>query len=198
MPDKPGRRHPLLLYTRQLSRLRGATFLISVFSFILWYYALRIPPLSPAPVQAALIVAGVAAGLFFVYSLLGPRLSYVQCFPTFVRISTPLYRLVLSYSRIRSVRPVQFEPRRKLSSSQREILRPLLGQTCLAADLNGYPLGEKWLRFWLPPFMFAEDFTGLLFHVKDWMALSQEMESFRSLRKVTRVQTPSINPFSYH
>jgi len=178
--------------------LRGVTLLTSVMFFILWWYALLVPPLSSELAQAALLVAGSTAALFFLYSLLGPRLAYVQCFPTHVRINTPLYRLIISYSRVRTGRPVQFNPRRRLSGSQKDILRPFLGQTVLALDLNGYPVGEKWLRFWLPPFMFPDNFTGLLFHVKDWMALSQEVDSFRSLRKVSRVDTPSINPFNYH
>ncbi len=198
MRERPGQRHRLLLYARQLARLRGATFLTAVMFFVLWWFAQLRPELSPEFVQTALLTGAVAAGLFCLYSLLAPRLAYVQCFPTFVRISTPLYRVVLSYSRIRGTRPVQFTPRRKLSGTQKEILRPFLGQTCLAVDLNGYPLGERWLRLWLHRFMFAEEFTGLLFHVKNWMALSQELESFRSLRKGSRVDTPSINPFNYH
>ncbi len=70
--EKPGKRHRLLLYSRQLARLRGVTLLISVMFFILWWYALRVPPLSSELAQAALLVAGSTAALFFLYSLLGP------------------------------------------------------------------------------------------------------------------------------
>lgn len=195
--SKRGKRHYLLLYARQFARQRAPTFLIGVLCAGLWWFANLIPALSSDLAQYALIAGAAAGGLFFLYSLIAPRLSYVQCYPQYLCVSAPFFRVVMSYSRIRNVRPVKFAPR-KLKDSQRSLVEPFLGQTILGLDLHTYPLSERWLRFGLHRFMFSEDFTGLLFHVRDWMSLSSEIDSFRSLRKGTRVDTPSINPFSYH
>jgi hypothetical protein len=61
----------------------------------------------PAPGRLAdererilLALGAVASFLLFGYTLVGPHLSYVQCRPTHLRVSTQLFRLVISYSRI--------------------------------------------------------------------------------------------------
>src|SRR5258707_9732654 len=105
---KSDRRHTLLIYARLFSRWRVPALLITlVFVALAW--------LAPGPLAAEIIRAflavGAAAGLLlFIYSWVGPRLSYVQCRPTHLRVSTPLFRLAISYSRIYTARPTPFEP----------------------------------------------------------------------------------------
>ena len=59
-------------------------------------------------VRAALAVGAATGLLLFGFSLIAPRLSYVQCRPTHLRVSTPLFQLAISYSRIHTARPVPF------------------------------------------------------------------------------------------
>lgn len=185
----PGKRHPLLLNARLFAMLRPPAFFIALLCGVLWWFAASIPLLSSEPAQVALLVIIGLCGLLFLYTLIGPALAYVQCFPTYLLISTPLFRLAISYSRIRTVRPVQFTPR-DLRWSQRRFLEPFLGMTVVSVDLKSYPIKEKWLRLWLNPYMFASDVTGLLFHTKDWMAISRDIDVHRAEWK-TRNPTPS-------
>ena len=180
-----GKKHRLLLYTRLFGVLRVPSLLIAVSCGLLWWFA-------PAPfdsdlAQAGLLVVAVICGLLFSYALVGPALSYVQCLPKYVCVRTPLYRLVISYSRIRTVRPILFSPA-GLRWSQRSFVEPFVGRTFVALDLSRYPLSERWLRLWLNEFMFDKDFTGLLFVTEDWMALSRDIDVHRSEWKTRHVQ----------
>jgi hypothetical protein len=140
----------------------------------------------PAPGRLAdererilLALGAVASFLLFGYTLVGPHLSYVQCRPTHLRVSTRLFRLVISYSRIYTARPVPFEPA-VVNWSEGALVRPFLGMTLLAVDLNGYPVPLRWLRLLLDRFMLPDNFLGLQFLVSAWMALSRDFEVHRS------------------
>jgi hypothetical protein len=135
-------------------------------------------PLADAGMRIVLAVGAAASGLLFGYSLVGSRLSYVQCRPTHLRVSTPLFRLAISYSRIYTVRPVPFEPK-NVPWGQESLVRPFLGMTLVALDLNGYPVALRWLRLLLNPFMLPDNFLGLQLLVADWMALSRDIEVHR-------------------
>jgi hypothetical protein len=187
----PGKRQPLLLYARLFAMLRPPAFFIALLCGVLWWFASGIPLLSSDLAQTALLAVIVVCALLFVYTLIGPALSYVQCFPTYLLVSTPLFRLAVSYSRIRAVRPVQFTPR-NIRWSQRRFLEPFLGMTVVAVDLKSYPMRENLLRLWLNSYMFAPDVTGLLFHTVDWMATSREIDAYRTEWK-TRNQQPRPN-----
>jgi hypothetical protein len=191
-------RHRLLLYTRLFGMMRVPTFLITVLSGVLWWYASEVPWLANDLSQWGLLGVIIVCGVLCLYALVGPWLSYVRCFPKYLLVNTPLYRLVISYSRIRTVRPVKFAPEKR-TWSQEQFLEPFLGRTVVMVDLNGYPVSEKWLRIWLNKFMFTPEATGLLFITQDWMALSRDIETHRSewkTRRIQRAPSPSINPFA--
>ena len=135
-------------------------------------------PLADDVTRLALLAGGLASLLLFAYSLLGPRLSYVQCRPTHLRISTPLFRLAVSYSRIITSRPVPFEPA-NVGPGQESIVTALHGMTMLALDLNGYPVARRWLKLLLHPFLLPNKFLGFQLLVPDWMALSRDIEVHR-------------------
>jgi hypothetical protein len=40
-------------------------------------------------------------------------------------------------------------------------------------------LPRWWLRLWLSKYLLTPDGSGFVFVVKDWMGLSQEIDSFR-------------------
>src|ERR1700687_5957548 len=86
---KSDRRHPLLLYARLFSQWRLPALLVTlVFAALAW---LAPGPLADEIARMALAVGAAAGLLLFIYSLIGPRLSYVQCRPTHLRLSTPLF-----------------------------------------------------------------------------------------------------------
>ena len=171
------RRHPLLIYARLFASWRTPALLITAAFMVL--AGLAPGPLAEEWVRIVLVVGAAASLLLFVYALVGPRLSYVQCRPTHLRVSTPLFRLAISYSRIYTARPVPFEPA-NVRWTQESLVRPFLGTTMVALDLTGYPVAKRWLRLLLNPFMLPDNFLGLQFLVADWMALSRDIEVHRS------------------
>jgi hypothetical protein len=190
-----GKRHPLLLYARLFAMLRPPAFFIALLCGVLWWFAPDIPLLNSELAQILLLVAIAVCGLLFLYTLIGPALSYAQCRPTHLLISTPLFRLAVSYSRIRNVRPVKFVPQ-KLGWSQRRLLEPFLGMTAVSVDLKGYPLNERLLRLWLNPYLFAGDVTGFLLLTKDWMTVSRDIDVHRTEWKTRNQSTPPASPLS--
>lgn len=190
-----GKRHQLLLYARLFAMLRPPAFFIALLCGVLWWFAPRIPLFSSELAQVLLLVVIVLCGLLFLYTLVGPALSYVQCRPTHLLVSTPLFRMAVSYARIRNVRPVKFVPP-NLGWSQRRFLEPFLGMTVVSVDLKSYPLNEKLLRLWLNPHMFASDVTGLLLLTRDWMATSRDIDAHRTAWKTRNQSLAPASPLS--
>ena len=174
---KSERHHTLLIYARLFGQWRMPALLIAIVFLVLAWLAPG--ALADERVRVAMAVGAVTGLLLFGYSLVGPRLSYVQCRPTHLMVSTPLFRLAISYSRIRTARPIPFEPA-QVSWSQASLVQPFVGMTMLALDLNGYPVPLRWLRLLLHPFMLPVKFMGLQLLVADWMALSRDIEVHRS------------------
>ena len=65
----------------------------------------------------------------------------------------------------------------------RYLLEPYLGQTMVAMDLTRYPIKRHWLRFWLLDYLLPKNFVGFQFLVRDWMALSLNIEAHRGAWK---------------
>lgn len=205
---RPGKRYPLLLYQRLFESLRSRALLLAALAYVLWLIAVDIPLLAPRDWLLLVVVA--LAGLLFLFSYIGPKLAFVQCRPKFMLVSTPLYRIALSYGRMRSARPTDFTESYPIDSqkwSQRRFLRSLFkyadaGQlTAIEVELKKFPFSERWLRLWMSRYMFAVKSDGLLLLVRDWMSLSREIEDYRGayVRRRTARRRPkgqSINPFA--
>jgi hypothetical protein len=171
-----GRRHPLLIYRRLFGAWRAPSLLIAVMLGGLWWWPP--PALSSLLAQGALLGGAVTALLLFVYTLVAPRMAYVQCGPTALRVSVPLFRLAISYSRIRTTRPLEFRPNAR--GSRLWLAEPYLGRTVVAVDLMSYPIAPRWLRLWLNEFILPGDFMGLVLVTPDWMTLSRDIDTHRS------------------
>lgn len=179
------KRHPLLIYRRRVAGWRWPALLITGACAVLWWFAPDFLPPATLELAGWALLAGVlAGGLLFVYALAAPALAFVECRPRYLLVSTPLYRVAVGYSRIRSIRPVKFAPEAR--GLQRDLVAPFLGTTALMVDLTSYPFTEAWLRFWLGWFMFTPQSKGLQFVVPDWMALSRNLEEQRSEWKLRR------------
>jgi hypothetical protein len=181
--SKSGRRHPLLVYRRLFGAWRLPALIIAVGSGALWWIAPA--PLTTTAVRLALLATCGTALVLFVYTLVGPRLSYVQCRPNHLLVSTPLYRLAVSYRRIHTTRPVPFKPE-GVPAGRQWLAAPYRGLTALAVDLNGLPVERRFLRLWFNEFVLPKEFVGLLLVVPEWMTLSREIESYRGEWKTHR------------
>jgi hypothetical protein len=179
---RSGKRFHLLIYERMWQRWAWVCILIIPASIALWWFAPGIPVLY-APFRPLTLVPGMVALVILAYTYLARRLAWVQCRPNHLRIQTPLYPLVVSYSRIKGVRPQTFaqvfDPARE-KKARRRWLHSYWGRTALVLDLSKYPMARAWLRLWFSPYLLAPDFTGFVFLVKDWMALSRQLDDFRS------------------
>ncbi|MEK7784139.1 MAG: hypothetical protein AAB658_01780 [Chloroflexota bacterium] len=183
---RPGKRFRLRLYERLFAMLRWPAFLLAVSAYVLWWIAPDYPILSTG--RDFLLIIVVLSGALWVAGLIAPALCYVQCRADYLLISTPVYRLSISYSRIGSVTAVNFGqkyPFHRQKWSQRRFLEPLFleqktGQlTVVAVWVKQYPLPLRWLRLWLTDYMFAPDAPGFLLMVSDWMALSRQIDDYR-------------------
>ena len=172
------RRHSLLLYERLYASWRLPSLLISMLFSLLWRAAPA--PLNAEPVQSALLAGALAALLLFLYSLVAAKLSYVECTPTHLRVSTPFLWVAVSYNRVRLVKPVQFAPGR-LPWGRQRYAQPLAGATQVSVELFHYPVNRSWLKLWLNEFILATHRHGMQFLVSDWMALSRDIEIGRGL-----------------
>ena len=177
------KKHPLLIYHRRFAAWRLTALLIALSCGLLWWQAPA--PVDTVVIRAGLLSAGVVAGLLFLYTALGPGLTYVQCRPSHLLVSTPLYRLAISYRRIHTTRPVLFAPV-GVRWTKQWLVEPFAGRTALAVDLSGYPVERKFLRLWLNEFVLPGDFLGLLLVTPDWMTLSRDIESHRAEWKTRR------------
>jgi hypothetical protein len=176
----PHPRHVLLLYARQFALWRGPALLVAVLTGGLAVWAPG--PLAALPVRIPFAGLGILTLIIYIYALLGPRFSYVQCRPEYLLVCTPLYRLAISYSRIRTTRPVPFDPG-PVRWSNRHLVEPYLGHTMVAMDLNRYPIKRRWLRLFLMEYLLPKNFVGLQFLVREWMALSLNIEVHRAAWK---------------
>jgi hypothetical protein len=182
MARKRGKCFRLLIYERMWQRWAWPCILTVPASVALWWFAPLIPTIH-APLHILALVPALVSLVILVYAYLARRLACVQCRPNHLHIQTPLYPLVVSYSRIKGVRPNTFHqvfsPSEEKAARQRW-LRPYWGKTALVVELSKYPFSKTWLRLWFSPYLLAPDVTGFVFLVEDWMALSRQLGEFRA------------------
>ena len=177
-----GNRFRLSIYERMWQRWAWPCILTVPASVSLWWFAPRISIIY-APFRILALVPAFVSLIILVYAYLARRLAWVQCRPNHLRIQTPFYPLVVSYGRIKGVRPNTFRqvfsPSGEKPARQRW-LRPYWGRTALVVELSKYPFSKTWLRLWFSPYLLAPDVTGFVFLVEDWMTLSRQLDQFRA------------------
>ncbi len=177
-----GKRYPLLVYRRLFSLYAGPLVLLFLASAgplgaaLVW----ELPRLQS--LRWTLIIVAGLSGLLLLALFVARWLAFVRCRANNLLVQSPLYQVVISYGRVRLTRPAEFVrifPPQEQSWSQRRFLEPLWGKTVIVVETTGLPLPSWWLRLWLSKYLLLPDGSGFVFAVKDWMGLSQEIDSFR-------------------
>lgn len=176
---KAGRRYSLVMYTHMINRwwpavltlglgLLALAWVLQWWGFEAWrWFTLG---------SVGLFVLVVA---LFMFTL--RKSAYVQLFPDHLRLVTPFLRINISYKRFRRTSSATLGalfPPNSISSWRREIIAPLARMTALVIELNGYPISQQVLRFFLSPFFFR--------------ALQQTAESSRTGEKMLNTALESM------
>jgi hypothetical protein len=174
-----GKKYPLRLYRHVVQLYRRHALLLALGLLGLW--VLDLTPLvrwMPAGGERWLLAGGLVAAAYWLFITIGPLTAYAQPRADHLRLQTPIYRLKISYLRIRTVRPIDVSrmiyPTRASASHKKE-LRPFLDKTVLGIDLTEWPLPRWVLRLFLSRWMLANDQLGLVLYVDDWMGLSNQL-----------------------
>jgi len=181
---RAGKRYPLLIYTRMMDRWWPALFFLGLALLALAWHFYADPYGRIAESWQWMTLAGVA-GVVIATSLvllLARRAAYVQPFNDHLRLVTPLFRMKISYRRIRRTTTANLSalfPPKSMSGLKREIIEPLSSMTAVIVDLNAYPISPSILRWFLSPFFFKDKTPHLVLLVQNWMGFSTELESLR-------------------
>lgn len=178
---RSGERFRLLIYERMWKRWALPCILIIPASFVLWWIA---PKLSIRGLYRMLAFGPALVSLILlVFTFMAQRLAWVECRPSHLRIQTPIYPLAISYGRIKEVLPrtfAQIHDPSEEKAARREWLSPYWGMTVIVVRLSKYPVKRSWLRLWFSPYLMTPKAPGFVFPVEDWMALSRQIDDFRS------------------
>ncbi len=199
---KAGRRHRLLLYQRLMDRLWGVTLIMGLLLAAVWWWnGYLISAAIHAPYDTLLALAAVFVLIFAALAFLGRSMAYVQARRDHLRVVTPFLQLKISYRRLRTVHPADFHnlfPPSQAKWAEHQFFEPFYGKTALVVELNGFPMSRKALRFFLPKQMFDPQLNGLVLVVKDWMALSTEIDSSHSAWRQAQSPRPGTSQPSPH
>ena len=134
--------------------------------------------------------------------IIAGTIPYVQCSERNIKIQAPLYQVVFSYKRVHETRPnTLFHVFEKggLSRGERKFVLDdkYGGQTAVIVEMNSWPMGMRWMRFWLGNLVFSSDNRALVLWVDDWMALNREISDYkdrwRDRKKQARDGSQSAN-----
>jgi len=178
---KVGRRYPLVMYTRMINiwwplvltlgfALLGLAWAMYRWGFEEWRW------LTLASIGGVALLA--ALSLFVIR-----KFAYVQLYTDHIRLVTPFLRIKISYKRIRrssSASMGALFPPRSISKWRQEILEPFVKMTALVVELNGYPISQTVLKFFLSPFFFKDKTPHFVILVQDWMRFSTDLETLRT------------------
>jgi len=203
-----GAKHRLILYRFMAQRYGPAAVLFLAMGILallpnfipqLQFDAIRLASLTiPLNYSQIAVIGVVSISLclcLLLVSFLMNRQAFVQCRPDYLVISTLGHRVFVAYQRINSIQPVQvgriFDIRadkksagnNAMSSRERQLIKPLVGDQAVEVELSDYPIPEKTLRKRFTRFLFSPRDQGFIFIVPKPQALSIELASFMQRAK---------------
>ena len=179
-----GRRHPLVIYRNVINRWWPETMVIGLLMmFLAWpTYKNPLGQIQPWRWQGLLLVGGgIVLASFFLLAL--RSMAYVQVFPAYLKLVTPLLRLNISHKRLRRSTTAEMRtlfPPERMRGWKRDVVAPLGGRTAVVLELNGWPADPKVMRVFLSHFFFKDKTPNFVILVDDWMSFSTELESMRA------------------
>lgn len=192
---KLGRKHPLLVYRFLARRYRPAgvtLFLFGLLAQLPWFIPeLRFKTAILTYDKLAFfgLLMMVIGATLWIISIFRGRRAYVQCLPQYLVISTAEGKIYVAYQRFNSMKPVLVKDIFKLKEvpgRQRPIIKPLLSETALEADVSEYPLPEREMHRRLSRFLFSTREKGFIFLVPNHTQLSTEIDAFLQRARETR------------
>jgi hypothetical protein len=189
-----GRRYQLIMYTHMMDRWWRAVLaigiaLIGLAAVVYWWDFEDWRWLT-------LGSTGLFISLIGLFMLTIRKSAYVQLFNDHLRLVTPFLRINISYKRVRrtaSASMASLFPPKSISSWRREIVQPLANKTALVIELNGYPISQTVLKFFLSPFFFKDKTPHFVILVQDWMRFSSDLETLRAGGGLVAPQQKSRN-----
>jgi hypothetical protein len=184
MAGKAGCRFPLLVYRAMVDRWWHATFALGIFLLVL-AGAVYINPITHGDSwrwEGLAVVGGVAFGFTILFLIMRSR-AYVQAFPTYIKLSTPLMGIKISYKRLRKSTSAEVNalfPATAMKGWKYDVIAPLATKTALILELTGWPVPPNVLRMLLSSFFFRDKTPHFVLIVDDWMRLSMEIDSMRT------------------
>ena len=185
-----GKKHPLLAYRIRYRRHRGLYFVVAL-AVLALYAAIRLLPAETwvnvpwvRQLDWLLLLIGIVVLVIAVFRIIAGTISYVQCSDRNIKIQAPIYQVVFSYKRVRETRPnTLFHVFEKggLSRGERKFVLDdkYGGRTAVIVEMNSWPMGMRWMRFWLGNLTFSSDNRALVLWVEDWMTLNREISDYK-------------------
>ena len=179
-PKTAGKRHPLIVYRRMMTRILRAAVLLDITLWAVYYQARLGRVLAFFPPRDLILLFCAAIGLVVVMLVMVARLrGFVQARMGYLVIVTGILTLKISYRRVLSARPVDFGQLYSpagMKWADKNFLQPYFGKTILAIITKGYPVSPRVLRLFFPKFFIHPKDTGFLLIIEDWMGLSTEID----------------------
>ncbi|MEK6256852.1 MAG: hypothetical protein N2C13_05990 [Chloroflexota bacterium] len=176
-----GKKHKLLFYKHTMQRLWRLSLILDIVLWLVWWFVS--PQMSTAMTDFVWYSAAATLGIA-IFAYFAQNMGYAQAKTGYLLLATPFLRLKISYKRIVSSHPVEFvqifSPR-KMRWADKRFARPYFRKTVVAIVLNDYPLSKIIIRLFFPKFIFhPQENAGLVLVVKNWMALSTEIDSYKT------------------
>lgn len=176
-----GKKHVLLFYKDTMQRVGRLSILLDMVLWLVWWFVS--PQMTAAMSDFAWYSAAATLGIA-IFAFFAKNMGYAQAKKDYLLLATPFLRLKISYSRIASSHPMEFvqlfSPR-KMRWADKRFARPYFSKTVVAIVLNDYPISKLIIRLFFPKYIFhPQEKAGFVLVVKNWMALSTEIDSYKT------------------
>lgn len=187
-----GRKHPLIIYSRTMSRLWFLAMFFGLEMLALWKFKSAFSDTYRPELDLLLLFAGLYGCGLGLFALLGRRMSYIRAFDRYFLVATPLFRFKTSYRRVRGVRATDFHrlfELNHLSWAEERYTQTMIGRSAVVVNLVDYPVSPRLAGLFFHRYLFSPKGTELVLLVPDWMALSVELDSrYNDYRQRRRAQ----------